>query len=258
MKQILKNKNNNAIKATFWISIALFLIIVFSISFAFTMAYFYKNQENKGYIQFAPGIYLDFKPDTIQNPENSTQLNLVYYKNQNLTSTPIKFNTSEEPAQPNKMYYLVSPEFRSGKNENNESASFFARCKLEYTDQEGNILTDELMDLIFGQELDADKKGILIEFAEGWEFRSDGYYYYVNTNDVSEGISASNLSLISYEDDAPYIKIFKTNAQGVVELKLANQTLESYELEYNIKKVNVNLIMEFVEVGSTFVDEWFN
>ena len=60
-----------------------------------------------------------------------------------------------------------------------------------------------------------------------------------------------------YEEDAEYIKIFKTNENNVATIKLANQALENYQ-EYGITLVKIELTMEFYEVGSSVIDEWFH
>lgn len=259
MKQSLNSNKSNVTKIAFWILVALCAILIVGLICYFTATYFFKQQSNKGYIQFAPGIYLDFKDKTIDYTENKKQFDLLYYKEKNFENV-VKFNTENEKAYPDKSYYIISPQFKSGINESNEGASFYARCKVVYTDQDNNELPAATLDYIFSKDFPENQQGKLLEFADSWKIGNDGFYYYVGNNNAADGVDATNIQVISYSEDAEYIKIFKTqteNGHDYAEIKFANQTLESYgELTPPISQIKIVLKMEFVEANLSTLSEW--
>ena len=257
MKQT-QRLNTKTVKAILLsiISLLIACLLIFSVIYI-TNTYFFKDQENQGTVEFAPGIYLDFKENTIKTTNVKTELNLTYYPNQDLTLTPVKFDTQNEPGYPNKEYYVVSPEFKSAQNANEKSASFVARCKILYTDNANIELTAENKELLFSQNFaDANDKGVLLEVENTWAVGSNDYYYYTGNTEITNASSVNDLAVISYSENAEYIKILKTNENGVAVIKLANQTIENYT-DYGIDKFHVILVMEFAEVGSDTATSWF-
>ena len=203
-------------------------------SFFITKAYFFKDQDNKGEVTFAPGIYLEFDPKTVLIDENNPQnWKLLYYANKKLDSAPVEFNTKHESAYPGKTYLLESPAFKSGTNANGEAAAFVARAKLEYQDQNGNLISQDVLDKIFSQdftevEIASGYAGKPLEFEESWVLGNKGYYYYVGDNQLNkEPETVFDLKKIEYSKYAPYIKVLKTENDGYAYFRLANLALEN-------------------------------
>lgn len=240
------------------------VVLLFASSVAISVAYFFRQQENKGYIKFAPGIYLQF--DDVQLIDNSVNFNLVYYKNANLNSTPVVFDTSAELATPNKEYFVLSPKFKAAlptvedfEEDNVESTSFYARFSLKYTDNDGVEYSQEVMDYLFSRDdsFSEEEKGILLETDDAWAYK-DGYYYYTGLSGITN-VQKQDLQLISYSDNANFIKLFKTvvdseSGKEYCRFKLANQTTEKYEQE--IIKIQIN--MEFIEKNSPEISNWLS
>lgn len=262
MGEILKQqlrKTSTSTKIVISLILVLMLALLIGGAYFITTTYFFKNQSNKGYVTFAPGIYVEFNYESVKiNNNDNNDWRLLYYYEGDLTSTPIELNNSNELAYPTKTYSIISPEFKSATNEDGESAPFIARAKLVYKDENNELLSEEKLNYVFSQTMEREENnGILLEFANSWIKGYEDYYYYVGTNSVEGNLEKIDLAEIAYSEDAEYIKIFKTNENNVATLKLANQSLENYQ-EYAITLVKIELTMEFYEVGSSVIDEWFN
>lgn len=258
MRQQNSETKSPAIKIALWLTIILMIAILGVGVYFLTTSYFFKDQSNKGHVRFSPGIYVEFNSESVKIDQNSyNNWELLYYKNGDLTSTPIKLNNSGELAYPSKTYNILSPEFKSAADTNGESAPFVARAKIEYKDENDILLSEEKLNFIFDQTLSENNNGKFLEFANGWVQGSNGYYYYVGEN-TSASLDKDALKAIEYSEDAEYIKIFKTDDNNVAQLKIANQSgFENYQ-EYGISIIKIVLTMEFVEVESDVIDSWFS
>ena len=104
--------------------------------------------------------------------------------------------------------------------------------------------SQEVMDYLFSRDnsFSEDEKGILLEASDDWAYK-DGYYYYTNLAGITN-VTKQDLQLISYDENAQYINLFKTvvNSENGIEyckFKLANQTTENYEQE--IIKIQIKI-----------------
>ena len=238
------------------------IVALFSSTVIFTVTYFFREQANKGYVKFAPGIYLQF--DDVELIDNSVDFNMLYYKNGNFENEPVIFDTSSELATPNKEYYVLSPKFKAAlptiedfEEDEVESTSFYARFSLKYTDNDGVEYSQEVMDYLFSRDnsFSEDEKGVLLEASDDWAFK-DGYYYYTGLAGISN-ITKQDLQLISYDENAQYIKLFTTtiDSESGIEyckFKLANQTTENYEQEI----IKIQIKMEFIQQNSPELNVW--
>lgn len=257
MKRTITKTKSPATKIVLWLIIILMLAVLGVGAYFITTTYFFKDQPNTGHIRFSPGIYVEFNSDSVKiDQSNYNDWRLLYYKNGDFSSTPVELNDSGELGYPTKVYNIISPEFRSAADANLESAPFVARAKLEYKDENDQLLSEEKLNYVFSQTMGREEdNGKLLEFADGWVLGSDGYYYYVGTN-TFETLNKDSLFAIEYSADAEYIKIFKTNENNVAQIKLANQSPENYQ-EQGISEIKIVLTMDFVEVGSDTIDSWF-
>lgn len=257
MRQQNSETRSPVIKFALWLTIILMLAILGVGAYFITTAYFFKDQPNKGHVRFSPGIYIEFNADSVKIDQSSyNNWKLLYYKNGDLTSNPIELNNSGELGYPTKVYNILSPEFKSAADANGESSPFVARAKIEYKDENDELLSEEKLNYIFSQAFEKQEdKGVLLEFANGWVAGSDGYYYYVGTN-ATETPNKDNLFAIEYSEDAEYIKIFKTDENNVAQIKLANQSPENYQ-EQGISEIRIVLTMEFIEADSEAINTWF-
>lgn len=251
----MKNKGRNIAKFTaicFSIFAAVGLLAIGA--YFITSTYFFKNQETKGYIRFSPGIYLEFNPQTIEiDEENTSNWSLKYYKDKDLSSTPVVLNTADEPASPMTEYFVLSPEFKCGKEGNRPSATILARARLNYSfTNDDSALSQEQLDYLFDETL----FGSGLKFSSSW-VNYDGWFYYVGNNNVQAITSVSDLAEIEYSENAPYISIFETNQDGIALVRFANQSPENYQ-SLGIDSFNITLTMEFTEVGSDTLLNWIN
>ena len=263
MRRLYQQDGNSLKLIIIWVMVVVFIVALGVGGYFLSSTYFYKDQPSKGYVEFAPGIYLEFDKNTVlideKNPQN---WKLLYYANLDTSKDPVEFNTKDEPASPKKAYALESPAFRSGANANGEAAAFVARAKIEYLDQNGNKISDEVFNKIFSQdftdvEIASGYAGKPLEFEEGWVLGNKGYYYYVGDNQLTkEPETVFDLKKIEYSKYAPYIKILKTEKDGLAYFRLANLTLESYG-DFGLTEIKVVLTMEFLEYSSE-VGNWFS
>lgn len=246
---VLKNKGIRLTKSILLTFAVFVLVSVLSISIYFTVAYFLKNRENRGYIEFSPGIFLDFNADTVEIDENDpTNWQLLYYANNNLNSDPVVLDTENEPAGPATEYYVLSPSFKCGANGLGQSATIVARAKLNYNFiSSGEELSQEQLNYLFNQSFGGQK----LNFDSSW-VEYDGWFYYVGNNNVQAITSAEDLAEIEYSPNAEDISVFETNNDGIALIKLANQEPETYPEGF--ESFYITLTMEFVET----TNNWLN
>ena len=290
MRRLYQQDGNSIKLVIIWLVVVVLITCLGIGAFFLSSTYFYKDQPSKGYVEFAPGIYLEFNEETVLIDENNPQnWKLLYYVDNDTSKDPVEFNTKNESTPPiGKTYLLESPAFRSAKNDNGEAAPFVARAKLEYLDQNGNKISDEVFNAIFSQdftdvEIAEGKAGKPLEFERGWVLGNGGYYYYVGEYDengnpildkdgdlfeidsttqyptaVKRDPRVDDLKKIEYSKYAQYINILKTEKDGYAYFRLANITIENYEGEFNLTEIKVVLTMEFAEHLSSISRDWFN
>ena len=263
MRRLYQDTNSKKL-IIIWVMVVVLIVALGVGGFFLSSTYFYKDQPSKGYVEFAPGIYLEFNEETVLIDENNPQnWKLLYYANINFEKDPVEFNTKNEPAGPGKVYFVKSPAFRSGQNENGEAAPFVARAKLEYLDQNGNPISDEVLNQLFSQdftdvEIASNYAGQMLEFEDGWVLGNKGYYYYLGDNTYFEEPTVFDLEAIKYSKYAPYIKVFKApGKEDTAPFRLANITIENYGV-FGITEIKIVLKMEFAEHLSSISRDWFN
>ena len=264
MRRLYQQDGNSIKLVIIWLAVVVLITCLGIGAFFLSSTYFYKDQPSKGYVEFQPGIYLEFNEETVLIDENNPQnWKLLYYVDNDTSKDPVEFNTKNESTPPiGKTYLLESPAFRSAKNDNGKAAPFVARAKLEYLDQNGNKISDEVFNAIFSQdftdvEIASGYAGKPLEFEEGWVLGNGGYHYYVGeTPSTKEPETVFDLKKIEYSKYAPYINILKTEKDGYAYFRLANITIENYEGEFNLTEIKVVLTMEFLEYSSE-VGNWF-
>lgn len=264
MRRLYQQDGNSIKLVIIWLAVVVLITCLGIGAFFLSSTFFYKDQPSKGYVEFAPGIYLEFNEETVLIDENNPQnWKLLYYANMDLTKDPVEFNTKDEPAYPGKVYFVKSPAFRSGQNESGEAAPFVARAKLEYLDQYGNPISDEVLNQLFSQdftdvEISSNYAGQMLEFEEGWVLGNKGYYYYLGDNTYFEKPTVSDLKAIKYSKYAQYINVFKApGKEDTAPFRLANITIENYG-ELGVTEIKVVLTMEFAEHLSSISRDWFN
>ncbi|MBO4412962.1 MAG: hypothetical protein J5779_03005 [Clostridia bacterium] len=243
----MKNKGLHLAKITALCIAAFAVVGILALSIYFTAAYFFKSRENRGYIEFAPGIYLDFDADTVEIDEESpTSWQLLYYANKDLNSDPVVFNTENEPAGPNAEYYVLSPEFKCGAH----STTVVARAKLEYISTIDNSeISDEDINYLFDNQT---YNGVRLTFDSSW-VEYEGWFYYVGNNNIQEVTSAEDLAEIAYSQNAQDIAVFEKNNDGIALVRLANRDDEEVYPD-RLLSFNIVLTMEFVPAENNWLN----